>query len=168
MFSYLARALFVATSIAPAVIAFLFVRKDLSLSDYMLIAGAALLLVLACLGLLTYARNNLEKFPISIESIKSADQQVLAYIAAYLLPVATKDAELRAVAATAALLFFAILFSNTFHFNPVLGLAGFHFYEISASDKVSYILITPRHINNIKTIRKVVHLTDYLVLGLEE
>jgi hypothetical protein len=65
------------------------------------------------------------------------------------------------------IVFFVIIInSNTYHFNPLLSLFGYKFYEISSDGNMSYILITKKTILNINDVKKVVHLSNYMVLAI--
>ena len=55
--------------------------------------------------------------------------------------------------------------SNAYHTNPLLGLIGYHFYEITIED-VGYTLLSRRNLHNTKTIKTVVSLTDYMLLDV--
>jgi hypothetical protein len=48
--------------------------------------------------------------------------------------------------------------------NPVLGVMGFHFYEVDTDGGVSYLMITRRKINNVLTIKRIVQLSDFGIL----
>lgn len=48
--------------------------------------------------------------------------------------------------------------------NPVLGLLGFHFYEVETQEGVTYLMLTKRTINNVSSIKSVVQLTEYGIL----
>jgi hypothetical protein len=59
---------------------------------------------------------------------------------------------------------FVLWTTHALHVNPVLGLIGFHFYEVETQEGVTYLLITKRTINNLKGVTSVVQLTEYGIL----
>ena len=61
--------------------------------------------------------------------------------------------------------FLVVMTSNAYHTNPLLGLIGYHFYEITIED-VGYTLLSRRNLHNTKTIKTVVSLTDYMLLDV--
>lgn len=61
--------------------------------------------------------------------------------------------------------FLVVMTSNAYHTNPLLGLIGYHFYEVSIDD-VGYILISRRNLHNTRAIKTVVSLTDYMLLDV--
>ncbi len=48
--------------------------------------------------------------------------------------------------------------------NPVLGIFGFHFYEVETADGITYLLISRRRIGSVKSIQKVVQLGEFGIL----
>jgi hypothetical protein len=55
-----------------------------------------------------------------------------------------------------------------YHFNPLLGAMGWHFYKVESKDGVVFVLITKRQIRSNKVPLKVGQLTEYILLDLEE
>jgi hypothetical protein len=67
-----------------------------------------------------------------------------------------------------AMLLFVLWSTHALQVNPVLGLFGFHFYEIESIDGVTYLLISRRKISNVMSVRQVVQLSEYgLLEGLD-
>jgi len=58
--------------------------------------------------------------------------------------------------------------SYSYHFNPMLSLAGWHFYKVGSKEGVSYVLLTRKKIRNVDRIKKVGQLTGYMLLDLSE
>ncbi|MDT7043475.1 hypothetical protein [Candidatus Nitronereus thalassa] len=107
----------------------------------------ALLLVFICWLLLQYAAGNAQKHQFRIEQFESNDKEVLAFLLAYLLPfISAKDMAFEGQLMTGAYIFLIICLviahAGAFHFNPVMGLLGYHFYGVKNSDGVSQLLIS--------------------------
>jgi hypothetical protein len=109
--------------------------------------AVALLLVLVCLLLLRYAAGNAQKQALRIEQFENNDKEVLAFLVTYLLPfISSKDMAFQGQWLTGAyilaIIFMVIAHAGAFHFNPVMGLLGYHFYGIKNSDGLSLLLIS--------------------------
>ena len=65
------------------------------------------------------------------------------------------------------IIFLAVFHSNAFHFNPLLGCIGYHFYEIEADDGMTYLLITSKTVTKQKMTSQVAQLADYIFLEVE-
>jgi len=174
MYSRFAKGLFAATSLSPVIAAF----AIKGLSDGKTASEASLLIVIACVLpilcwlLIVFARKHLEQHELTITKVKSTDKEVLAYLVAYLLPLLAKDTiDYRdspgVTAFVFGIIFLAVLHSNAFHFNPILGLFGYHFYEVEADDGMTYLLITSNTIKKQKMSSHVVQLADYIFLEVE-
>lgn len=106
-----------------------------------------LLLVVICWGLLHYAVKNAQKHKLKIEQFEDNDKEVLAFLLAYLLPlVSVKDtvAEIHWLTGAYVLVIILLVFTHAraFHFNPVMGLLGYHFYSLKSGDGISLLLIS--------------------------
>lgn len=107
----------------------------------------ALLLVFICWGLLQYAARNAQKHKLKVEQFEDNDKEVLAFLLAYLLPlVSVRDtvAEIHWLTGAYVLVIILVVFTHAraFHFNPVMGLLGYHFYSLKNSDGLSLLLIS--------------------------
>lgn len=107
----------------------------------------ALLLVLICWGLLHFASTNAQKHKLKIEQFEDNDKEVLAFLLAYLLPlVSVKDtvAEIHWLTGAYVLVIILLVFTHAraFHFNPIMGLLGYHFYSLKNGDGISLLLIS--------------------------
>lgn len=111
----------------------------------------AVLLVVICWGLLKYAAGHAQKKKLAIEQFEDNNKEVLAFLLAYLLPlVSVKDtvAEIHWLTAVYVLVIILIVFAHAraFHFNPVMGLLGYHFYGLKASNGASLLLISRKEL----------------------
>jgi hypothetical protein len=168
MFNKIAKVLLVATAFSPVLLTLAFLEylkgsNWLSVSSYM---GVAVLLVMICKLLLRAANQQLELLPFRVHSIKTADNEILAFVIAYLLPFAgiSGAVQTEVLLFILGLIFSIIWTTHAYHCNPILGLLGYHFYEIVTDGNITFILVTRRTLRQCKEIRNVVQLTDYIVL----
>lgn len=108
---------------------------------------SALLLVFICWGLLYYVAGNAQKHKLKIEQFEDNDKEVLAFLLAYLLPlVSVKDtvAEIHWLTGAYVIVIILLVFTHAraFHFNPVMGLLGYHFYSLKNGEGISLLLIS--------------------------
>jgi hypothetical protein len=116
-------------------------------------------------------KKNEEIQTLSVTSIRTADQEVLAFLVAYLLPLIAKDTlgiegDIWTIGYVFVLIFVAIYHNNAYHFNPLLGLCGYHFYEIETEDGMSFLLVTRQTLRKQSLSTRAVQLTDYMFLDL--
>ena len=130
-------------------------------------AACCAALGLIALWIIRAASNRLEQLPITIQKAKSADKEVIGFFVAYALPLlfrgqAAPDLAGWLVAGT--MLLFVLWSTHALQVNPVLGVLGFHFYEVEAKGGITYLLITRRKINNVLSVARVVQLSEYGIL----
>jgi hypothetical protein len=172
LLSRLTKALLVLTAFAPVLITYAFVlwRKGQIWPwgvTWIVVSGA---LTTICLLVLVEARRSLQKIACNIEEIRTADKEIVAFVLTYLAPLASigQDSLDPWIVAFVAAFFLAVVWtSHAYHFNPLLSLIGFHFYEITDSSRVSYVLITRRNLRQAKHTATVVQLSEYILLELE-
>lgn len=134
----------------------------------------ALLLVCVVLGgcslaILNKARTRLEIVPVNVTSIKTAEGEVVGFLIAYLLPLATVASEQvnSLVVCFVLALFLLIVWStNSYHVNPMLVIFGYHFYEVTSLENVTFLLVTKKDLRNARAIQFVVQLTNYMLLDV--
>jgi MFS family permease len=149
MLNKIAKFLLVSTSLAPALGA-VAVNQFSHHEDWSRWGGwltAALLLVVLCWAMLRYASANAQKHLFHIKEFERNDKEVLAFLLAYLLPfVSAKNMAFTGDPLTGAYIlgtiFLVFAHASAFHFNPVMGLLGYHFYEVKNGDGVSHLLIS--------------------------
>ncbi|OZA31006.1 MAG: hypothetical protein B7X93_01180 [Hydrogenophilales bacterium 17-61-9] len=167
MLRFLPKLLLVTTAFAPVMVTFAVVfwfdsQRSLALG---LLAGAVLA-VIACVTVIKLAATQLSKNAVVIKSIKPADKEIVGFVLAYLLPLA-RGSQFDGVPMFVVLgvFFLVVMTSNAYHTNPLLGLIGYHFYEVTIED-VGYTLLSRRNLHNTKAIKFVVSLTDYMLLDV--
>ena len=168
MLNKLIRVVFALTAVAPLAVslAYVFAREDA-----LWYAGGALVvsLVLAWISteVVSAACRRLERVPITIKKAKSADKEVLGFFVAYALPLIFRGQsapDLGAWIVAGAMLLLVLWGTHSLQVNPVLGLLGFHFFEVETDDGITYLLITKRRIDAAKSVTTVVQLSEYGVL----
>lgn len=177
MLSTFAKFLLVSTSLAPilgAVAVNQFARDEPWCRwAWWLVAG--LVLVILCWAMLRYAAKNAQKHRFHVKEFERNDQEVLAFLLAYLLPFVSAEnmaftGEWLTGAYILGIIFLVIAHAGAFHFNPVMGLLGYHFYAVKNSDGVSQVLISKDELrrpgSDIQTVRLAHHI--YLHTGGED
>ncbi|MDF1817915.1 MAG: hypothetical protein P1U54_04705 [Immundisolibacteraceae bacterium] len=137
-------------------------------------AGSAYLLVALilsglCFGLvwMSASRHGLERLPVKIKSVKTVDKEIVGFLLVYLLPLINQSENTISlpVLVFVAVIFFLIVYnSHAYHFNPLLGMFGYHFFEVTIEGDITYVLITRQNITDCKTVSQVVQLTEYMIL----
>jgi len=183
MLNKLAKLALVSTALAPICLTLWFVeissawQSSLPWSDnlashwqagsgYLL---AALILSGLCLGLvrLSASRHGLERLPVKIKAVKTVDKEIVGFLLVYLLPLINQSQNTisLSVLVFVAVIFFLIVYnSHAYHFNPLLGLFGYHFFEVTIEGDITYVLITRQNITDCKAVSQVVQLTEYMLL----
>lgn len=129
------------------------------------------LLLVLCGLLIYFSKSSLEKLPIKISTVKTADSEIVGFVLVYLLPLMNESqtpVSKPMLVFIGALFFFIVYSSNSYHFNPLLGFLGFHFYEIEIEGGITFILVSKRNINNCKAIKTVVQISEYMVLETDD
>ncbi len=154
MLNRLATFLLVSTSLAPvlgavAVNQFALRRSWYNWASWLIVA---VLLTAICWLLLKYSTKSIQKDVFRIKEFERNDKEILAFLLAYLLPfLSSKDMAFTGEWITGAyiivIIFWVIAHAGAFHFNPVMGLLGYHFYAVKDGHDVSYLLISKKHLN---------------------
>jgi MFS family permease len=164
----------VATSLAPVLGAFGMISYSKGEPTWAALQWfiCAALLLLICWLVLYFAKNQIEKEVLTINSVKNADKEVLTFLLVYLLPLVARDSPPMAKTEVTVYVFFmiawAVYHSNAFYFNPLLGLLGYHFYEITSADGMSHTLITTKTVRKAPVDLEVVQLFDYTYLAADK
>ena len=129
--------------------------------------AATVLMSLLCFLLVWLSGKNLEKLPVKIKAVKTVDKEIVGFLLVYLLPLINQSnntISLPALIFIAVIFFFIVQNSHAYHFNPLLGFFGYHFYEATLEGDITYVLITKQNIADCKSINQVVQLTEYMIL----
>jgi hypothetical protein len=177
--SFPIRLLFTATSLAPVLITYavLYVFEDEKLTSWsenktlaLAFLGAATLLLLLCAVFLRLYPKHLDDDPFSITSLKSADRSVLAFVVAYLLPIAFTQAihvRVEVLVFIFLILLVVVYRSDAYSVNPLLGIIGYHFYEVTTDDGVIYVVASRREIRNTRRPIKGMRISRFMFLDAE-
>ncbi len=169
MLNKAAKLTLVATSLAPICLTLWFVEFSKAWDwqagwHYLLVAAV---LTGLCGGLVWLASSNLEKLPVKIKAVKTVDKEIVGFLLVYLLPLINQTSNtisLPVLLFVAVIFFFIVQNSHAYHFNPLLGFFGYHFYEVTVEGDITYVLITRQNIADCKSISQVVQLTEYMIL----
>ena len=165
MFSKILQFIMVVVSLAPVFLTLSFLSffgKEQNFNLGILYLAITIIMVITSWFLINIAKFKLEILPIKIKSVTSADKEILSFVFVYLLPLISID--------TKTLIFILILFffiaytTHIYHFNPILGLFGFHFYEIEIENGTKFILMTKKTLFNTKQIKEVVQASNYILI----
>jgi len=172
MLNGIAKLTLTSTSIAPVLLTYGWVAYQ---GDYIKIKTAVILfficavLVGFCLWLLRYAKDHLELMKFEAGSVEAADRENIAFLFLYLHPLFTAQFEALnwQVWLPAIVIFAAVVATGyNYHFNPLLGLMGWHFYKVGTKEGVTYVLITKKQLRNASEVIVVGQLTEYIVIEL--
>lgn len=169
MLGRLIRILLALTAIAPLSVslAYIYATRDANI-QYALIAGLfCVLLGAGSIWIIQTAQSTLEHLPVVIKKAKSADKEVIGFFVAYALPLVFRgqsSQDLGAWLVAGTMLLFVLWSTHSMQVNPVLGMFGYHFYEVETSDGITYLLITRSKISSVLSIGNVVQLSEYGIL----
>ena len=172
MLSRFAKLMLTGTSLAP--IALVYAWVIYSDGQYKLALGlvaAAILLVFLMVALLWYCKRHLERSKFQVSSIEAADREYITFILLYLSPLFTAqfgDLNWHVLVPTLVIFVLVISTGYGYHFNPLLGLLGWHFYKVGTEEGVTYVLITKKELRSAKQCLTVGQLTEYIVIDIEE
>jgi len=172
MLNWLAKLLLTCTSLAPIALVYAWVlyTDDNLRGAIALIVGAAIL-VLLMLALLNYSKTHLERSEFKVTSIEAADREYITFILLYLSPLFTAefgDLNWNILVPTVLIFLFVISTGYGYHFNPLLGFLGWHFYKVTTEEGVTYVLITKKELRTAKQCLTVGELTEYIVIDLPD
>lgn len=170
MLSVFARLMLTITSIAPVALTYAWVaamQSEWRVAAYAATAG--IVAVAMCVGVLSIARTNLESISFTCKEIEAADSENFGFMLLYLLPLFTdKISTLNwEIWIPTIVVFGAIIgLGYGYHFNPLLGLLGWHFYKITSADGVKYVVVTKKHLRTAAQQMRVGQLTEYVLIDL--
>jgi hypothetical protein len=174
MLNKLAKVMLVTTSLAPVLGAFGMISYSAGKPTWTTLQWFiyAALLLLLCWLVLKFAKSNIEKEVLSVNAIRNADKEVLTFLLIYLLPLVARDslpvAKTEVTIYVFLIIAWAVYHSNAFYFNPLLGLLGYHFYEVTSIDGMSHMLIATKTIRKPSATLEVVQLFDYTYLATDK
>ena len=110
----------------------------------------SVVLPLLCWGVVLYTSKRGNRKTLRLRRVERADDKVLQFLIAYLLPVFS-GIGLEDLAASVTLTCYSlfliaavVVHGNAYHFNPTLALFGYKFYQVTTIDDVEYLLLSKR------------------------
>jgi len=172
MLSRFAKLMLTGTSLAPIALVYAWVLySGGKLSMALGLVGLAIALVVLMVALLSYSEKHLERSKFKVTSIEAADREYITFILLYLSPLFTAqfgDLNWQVLVPTMIIFVLVISTGYGYHFNPLLGLLGWHFYKVGTEEGVAYVLITKKELRTAKQCLTVGQLTEYIVIDIEE
>ena len=170
MLNWLAKLLLTSTAIAPVLLSYAWVafQEKEALQAAFLMISCSILILLSIL-MLRYSKQHLERTKFSATTVEAADRENIGFLLLYLLPLFTAQfTALNWQVWIPAIVIFAAVAATgySYHFNPLLGLMGWHFYKVGTKEGVTYVLITKRQLRNVTEAIEVGQLTEYIVLDV--
>lgn len=170
MLNRVAKFVLTATALAPIAITYAWValiddNKTLAVA----FLGLAALLVALCVAMLRLIRNEMQPQNFKVNSAEAADRENIAFLLLYIAPLFTSQFEdLNWTVIVPVLVVFGFVVSTGFyyHFNPLLGVLGWHFYRVGTPEGITYVLITRRELRSVRDSFQVVQVTEYIVLDV--
>lgn len=171
MLNWIAKLLLTSTAIAPVLVTYAWVayRAGEHRQSFVLLA-VCISLVAICTVMLRYAKSHLEQVNFSTTTAEAADRENIGFLLLYLLPLFTNQFSTLnwEVWIPAVVIFAAVVATGySYHFNPLLGLMGWHFYKVGTKEGITYVLITKKQLRNATETIVVGQLTEYIVIDVE-
>lgn len=172
MLNTLAKLMLTGTALAPVALVYawvLYTERQWCAALTLVVTAVALIVVMVLL--LRYCRTNLQRSKFKVTSIEAADREYITFILLYLSPLFTAEfGDLNWNILVPSLIVFILVISTGYgyHFNPLLGLLGWHFYKVNTDEGVSYVLITKKELRSARECLTVGQLTEYIVIDLSD
>lgn len=134
---------------------------------------AALLLIFLCWALLRYAAQNVEEFTFHVTEFESNDKEALSFLLAYLLPFIAPENmafshEWMTGTYILVIIVLVITHAGAYHFNPMMGLLGYHFYAVKDMEGISCLLISKKELRRKDTKVQTVRLAHNIYLDRKD
>lgn len=169
MLGKLVRVLFALTALAPLSVSLAYIFSERQNNTVFAVFALLVCVMLGMISVFIIKKSSvkLEQLPIVIKKAKSSDKEVIGFFVAYALPLIFRGESAPDIGAwlvAGAMLFFVLWSTHALQVNPVLGLLGYHFYDVETDGGITYLLITKRKISNVLSVKNVVQLSEYGVL----
>lgn len=171
MLNQFAKGLLVATSMSPVLgaVAVNKIAQGLPFTSWFPWLAVAVLLILICCLVLALVEKKGEVHSVAIKEFENNDKEIVVFLLTYLLPfIATDKLDFTGEWITGvyifAVIFFTVAHAGAFHFNPVMGFLGYHFYAIKDDTGASALLISKNLLRQPGTKVSTVMLTDGIYL----
>lgn len=142
--SRIAQVLLAATALAPVLLVWAAASYDTSRAYAAAAVLVTLLLVVICVALLTLAKRELQTDPLVIGKAVRMDKDAVGFLIAYALPLVVSDSatQLPALAVFVMIVGLLLVQLQILHVNPLLGMLGFHFYEVELTNSDTALVIS--------------------------
>lgn len=170
MLSPIAKIMLTLSALAPVALIYSYVawtQNQLPIALWALFL--ALLSVALCLLTLHLAKEKVDQSDYKATHAEAADGENIGFLLLYVLPLFTDQIvtlNWQLWLPTLALLCLLIGTGYAHHFNPLLGIFGWHFYKVSGEDGIVFILITKKPIASVTKQLRVGQLTDNILYDL--
>jgi hypothetical protein len=172
MLSGIARLFLMVSSIAPIGLTYAWVAgAEEEYQTAGIIIGTCSVLVIGTVLFIRHAKKTLASVEFTPTSIEVADSENIAFMLLYLLPLFENGFNgLNWTMTIPAILIFSLVIwtGYGYHFNPLLGLLGWHFYKVGTYEGVTYVLISRKELRAAHQIMEVGQLTEFIVLDKGE
>jgi len=167
----LARLLLTATALAPVGFTYAWVAyiQDEKRTSYIL-AAVSIGLFLLCVSVIAAAKKSLASSDFRAQSIEAADHENTAFLLLYVMPLFTSNFSTLSWefwVPTILIFIFITATGYNYHFNPMLGIMGWHFYKVQSTEGVTFVLITKRQIRTNSEPIRVGQFTEYILIDVE-
>lgn len=129
-----------------------------------------LFFVIICYLTLSIAKTKLTKNRIDVKSIKTADNNLTAFILSYFLPCIDllSKTSISIFVLIFIMLIIVFITKNTYFYNPLIKLFGYKYFEITTTKDVSYLMISKKRLINKNQINAYSQITDFVILNASE
>lgn len=168
----LARLLLTATALAPVGFTYAWVAfiQD-EPRTALILASISIGLFVVCVLVIDAAKRSLSSTNFRAQSIEAADHENTAFLLLYVMPLFTSNFSSLSWefwVPTVIIFIFITATGYNYHFNPMLGILGWHFYKVQSTEGVTFILITKRQIRSNTQPIRVGQFTEYILIDLED
>ncbi len=171
MLNFATKFVWTSTTLVPVLLvysALAAVDKELRLAGILAIIACA---QVTCFYLIwRYHLRDTESSDFSVTSAKTADRESFGFVILYLLPlfqISIGNIDWLTFAVVVVVFTIVIAAGYHYHFNPILRLMGWHFYNVDTREGITYVMITKKELRSMKkgagkfTVKQ---LTEYVVV----
>lgn len=173
MFNGLIKVILSITSMAPVLLTYSLVlfleEKSVRLIIYLIIL--IFLLIAACYTILYIAGKNLEKIRFQVQTLKTADSNTISFIIAYLFPFVSLNSNIidgKVLIFVSLLIILTIFRTHGYHVNPLLTFIGYHFYEVTSNEGITYFLLSKNSLRKVSDVKNVKEISEYMLLDVTD
>lgn len=170
MLSFIFKVMLTFSALAP--VALVYGLVSFFQNEYAVAAYAGMACVGAvglCALVLQVGSQHANRSSIKAKEIEAADGENIGFMLLYLLPLFTAQvSDLKWEVWVPTLILLGLLMGNGYahHFNPLLGVFGWHFYKVMSDEGVTFILISRKRIASARGRVDVGQLTDNILFDL--